>query len=94
MTPRRSSDLKTLTDEQRELLRRGKRAAAKARKTTAADKAALAERDQLVRDLIEAEVGVTLVARELGMNRAMVWKVERKLTTASLERRSRKRDDE
>lgn len=84
MPPRTASQLSA---EQRLLVQRSVAAHKKVERATAARTGAVAARDDLIRQTLEAGVGETMLSRELGVNRGLIWKIKRGLTTREYERR-------
>jgi DNA invertase Pin-like site-specific DNA recombinase len=64
-----------LTAEQRRLVKRAVEANRKARLAQRAAEGAVAVRDEMVRHALEDGVGESLLARELGVHRSLVWKI-------------------
>lgn len=85
--PRKSTDPDRLSDEQRQALERAKAAQKKVTRGKSTLEGSIAARDDLIRAAIDSGVGVMLIAQQLGVNGALIWKIRKGLTTSEVERR-------
>ena len=77
----------TLSAEQRRLIGRAKTANEKAKKAEATHAGALAARDDLIRQARAEGVTDTVLSEALGLNRGLIWKIHKGLTTREYERK-------
>jgi hypothetical protein len=84
---RKTTDPDRLSDEQREALDKAKAAQRKVGRAKSSWEGAVSARDDLIRAALDAGVGVMLIAQQLGVNGALIWKIRKGLTTSEVERR-------
>lgn len=83
----RTTDPEKLTAKQRKLVARAAAAHRRVVDAQAKAEAAVKTRDDLIRDALTAQVGVTLIGEQVGLTRGMVWKIREGATTQEIERR-------
>lgn len=84
---RKTTDLSKLTDEQRAAVDAAVKAHKKVGRGRSTLEGYISARDDLIRQALSIGVGQKLLALQLDLNTALIWKIKNNLTTQEVERR-------